>query len=81
MSGPQPTTRGGAEVASSFRAAPNLQPTFTLGGKPLPATASVRIWAQGEGKRVAQSLVSGMLLPEDIQFFSDGSKDSIVRRL
>ena len=50
-----------------------------LGGKPLPAMASVRMWAQGG--RVAHSLVSDLLLPEDIQFFSDGSEDSIVRWL
>ena len=52
-----------------------------LDGKPLSATASVRLWAQGNGGKVAQSLVNGLLLPEDIQFFSDGSKDSIVQWL
>ena len=60
---------------------PNWQPTFTLGGEPLPAVASVKMWAQGEGGRMAQSLVNGLLLPEDVQFFLDGSEDSIVRRL
>lgn len=30
---------------------------------------------------MAQSLVNGLLLPEDVQFFLDGSEDSIVRRL
>ena len=81
MSGPQPAAQGNAEVASSSRATPNWQPTFIFDGEPLPITASVRMWAQGEGGRVAQSLMSGLLLPEDIQFFLDGSKDSIVRRL
>ena len=52
-----------------------------LGGEPLPTNASVRMWAQGKGGRVAQSLVSGLLLPEDVRFFSDGFKDSIVPRL
>ena len=30
---------------------------------------------------MVQSLVSGLLLLEDVQFFSDGSEDSIVRQL
>ena len=71
----------GAGVASSSQAALGWQPTFMLGGEPLPADASVRTWAQDEGGRVAQSLVSGLLLPEDVRFFSNGTKDSIVRRL
>lgn len=52
-----------------------------LGGEPLLADASVRMWAQGKRGRVAQSLVSGLLLPKDVWFFSDGIKDSIVQRL
>ena len=53
VSGPQPTARGDAKVASSSQATPNWQPTFTLDGEPLPSSASVRMWAQGEGGRVA----------------------------
>ena len=30
---------------------------------------------------MVQSLVSGLLLLKDVQFFLDGSEDSIVRRL
>ena len=52
-----------------------------LSDEPLPVTTSVRMWTQGEGARVAQSLVHDLLLLKDVQFFSDGSKDSIVRRL
>ena len=69
VSGPQPVARGSAEVASSSWAMPNWQPTFTFSGEPLPASASVRTWAQGDGGRVAQSLVHSLLLPEDIWFF------------
>ena len=69
VSGPQPATQGGAEVASSSRATPNWQPTFTLSGEPLAASTSVRTWAQSDGGRVALSLVHGLLLPEDIWFF------------
>lgn len=39
-----------------------------LGGEPLLADASVRMWAQGKRGRVAQSLVSGLLLPKDVWF-------------
>ena len=30
---------------------------------------------------MAQSLVHGLLLAEDVRFFSEGDKDSLVRRL
>nr|POE77172.1 hypothetical protein CFP56_33125 [Quercus suber] len=39
------------------------------------------MWAQGEGGRVAESLVSGLLLLEDVHFWSEGFKDSIIQRL
>ena len=78
MSGPRPAAWGGIEVASSSLTVPNWQPTFTLSNEPLPASASIRTWDKGEGGRVAQSLVHGVLLSKDIQFFSDGSKESIA---
>ena len=65
-------------MASSSQTVPNWQPTFTLGDGPLPTFASIRTWDKGEGGRVAQSLVHGVLLSEDIQFFSDGSEESIA---
>nr|POE79227.1 hypothetical protein CFP56_31356 [Quercus suber] len=52
-----------------------------LGDVPLPASASVKMWAQGEGGRVAESLVRGLLLPQDVHFWSEGSEDSIVWKL
>ena len=48
---------------------------------PLPKSASVRAWEKGEGGRVAQSLVHGLLLPEDVSAFSDGTNESMGRRL
>ena len=65
-------------MASSLQAVPNWQPTSTLGKGPLPTTANVRMWAQGEGGWVARNLVHDLLLAEDIQFFADDSEDSIV---
>jgi len=69
------------KVASSSQPVIPWQPTFKLGKGPLPATASAIVWDKGEGGKVAQSLVHGLLLPEDIRFFSEGDKDSLVRRL
>nr|POF00485.1 hypothetical protein CFP56_55158 [Quercus suber] len=58
VSDTQPAAPSGTEVASSSQAVPNWQPTFMLGGAPLRATTSVKIWAQGEGGRVAESLTA-----------------------
>ena len=52
-----------------------------MDGKPLPSTASVRVWDKGEGGRVAQSLVRGLLLPEDVHVFDDGTAESLGQRL
>ena len=68
-------------MASSSRASQAWQPIFQLDGKLLPASASVRIWEKGEGGRVAQSLVHGLLLPEDMHTFEEGTEESMGRRL
>ena len=52
-----------------------------LDGKPLPSTASVRVWKKGEGGCVAQSSMHGILLPEDVHTFKDGTDESLGRRL
>ena len=52
-----------------------------LDGKPLPSTVCVRVWEKGEGGRVVQSLVHGLLLPEDVHTFEDGTNESLGRRL
>ena len=49
----EPATQTGMNVASTSRATSAWQPLFLLDGKPLPATASVRVWKKGEGGRVA----------------------------
>lgn len=65
----QPTAQIGANVMSSSWLVVHLQPTFKFGEGLLPATASVKVWYKGEGRRVAQSLVHGLLLAEDVRFF------------
>ena len=68
-------------MASTSRFEAGWQATFKLGNKPLLVFANVRTWAQGERGWVAQSLVQGLLLPEDVQFFLDGTDGSLARRL
>ena len=68
-------------VASSSRPAQLWQPTFELDGMPLLASASVWGWEKGEKGRVAQSLVHGLLLPEDMSAFADGTDESMKRRI
>ena len=46
---------------------------------PLLADASIRVWEKGEGGRIVQSLAHGLLLPEDVSAFADGTKESIGR--
>ena len=77
----EPPTQVGTNVASSSRFEGSWQPTFTFGGKPLPTSASVRVWAQGKGCRVAWSLVHDLLLPEDIHVFADATEESLASRL
>ena len=48
---------------------------------PLFADASVQVWEEGEGGRIAQSLARGLLLPKDMSAFADGTKESIGKRL
>ena len=76
-----PPAQVGTNVASSSRPAQLWQPTYELDGTLLPASASVRAWEKGEGGRVAQSLVHGLLLPEDVSAFADGTDGSMGRRL
>ena len=47
----------------------------------LPVDVSVRVWEKGEGGHIAQSLVHGLLLPEDVSAFADGTEESMGRRL
>ena len=60
------TAQIGTNVASTSRVAMEWQPVFQLNGKPLPTSASVRVWDKGERGRVTESLVHDLLLPEDI---------------
>jgi len=68
-------------VASTSRATSAWQPSFLLDNKPLPATASVRVWEKDERGCVAQILVHGLLLAEDVHTFEDGTDKSLGRQL
>ena len=47
---------------------------------PLLTDASVWVWEKGEGGHIAQSLAPGLLLPEDVSAFANGTKESMGRR-
>ena len=64
-------------VTSSSQVAPAWKPKFLLDGKPLPSTACVRMWEKGEGGCIAQTLAEGLLLPEDVHAFEEGSEESV----
>ena len=87
---PQPTgaivihesqTQVGPGVASSSQTAPAWKPKFLLDNKPLPSIACVRLWEKGEGGRIAQTLAEGLLLPDDMHAFEEGSEESVGHRL
>ena len=40
----------------------------------------MRVWEKGEGGRIAQTLAQGLLLPEDMHAFKEGSEESMGRR-
>ena len=68
-------------MASSSRPEAIWQPTFKFNDGPLPTSTNLKAWAQGQGERVAQSLVHDLLLLEDVQFFSDKIEELLARRL
>ena len=39
------------------------------------------MWEKGEGGWIAQTLAEGLLLPDDVHAFEDGSEESVRRRL
>ena len=39
------------------------------------------MWEKGEGGRIAQSLAEGLLLPNNVHAFEEGSEESVERRL
>ena len=77
----EPQTQVGLGIASSSLAAPAWKPKFLLDDKPLPSTACVRMWEKGEGGRIAQTLATGLLLPDDVHAFEEGTEESMGRRL
>ena len=77
----EPQTQVRPGVASFSQAAPAWKPKFLLDGKPLPSTACMQMWEKGKGGRIAQTLAKGLLLPDDVHAFEDGSEESVGRRL
>ena len=47
----------------------------------MPSTAYVQMWEKGEGGRIAQTLAEGLLLPNDVHAFEEGSEESVGHRL
>ena len=39
------------------------------------------MWEKGEGGRIAQTLAEGLLLPDDVHAFEEGSEESVGCRL
>ena len=39
------------------------------------------MWEKGEGGHIAQTLAEGLLLPDDMHAFEEGSEESVGRRL
>ena len=77
----EPQTQVRPGIVSFSQAAPAWKPKFLLDGKPLPSTACVRMWEKGEGGNIAQTLATGLLLPDDVHAFEEGTKESVGRRL
>ena len=75
---PTPTAQN---VASSSQTSRAWQPSFVLDGKPLPSSVCVRVWEKCEEGRIAQCLARGLLLPDDVHTFEDGTDESLGRRL
>ena len=75
------TAQTGTNVASTSRVAMEWQRAVQLNGKPLPASASVRVWDKGERGRVTESLVHDLLLPKDIHVFEDRTDESLGKWL
>ena len=77
----EPQTQVGPGIASSSQATPTWKPKFLLDGKPLPSTACVQMWKKGEGGRIAQTLATGLLLPDQVHAFKERTEESVGRRL
>ena len=39
------------------------------------------MWEKGEGGRIAQTLATGLLLPDDVHAFKEGTEELVERRL
>ena len=50
------------------------KPKCLLDDKPLPSTAYVRMWEKGEGGCIAQTLATGLLLPDNVHTFEEGTE-------
>ena len=39
------------------------------------------MWQKGKGNRIAQTLATGLLLPDDVHAFEERTEESVGRRL
>ena len=77
----EPQTQVEPGTTSSSQAAPAWKPKFLLDDKPLPSIACVRMWEKGEGGRIAQTLATSLILPDDVHAFEEGTEEAVGRRL
>ncbi|XP_030950334.1 uncharacterized protein LOC115974227 [Quercus lobata] len=78
-SDPRPTE---LVIASSFAPlSPNWQSVFMLGDCPLPTDSCIQNWASGQGGWIVDSLGQTLLLPDDMQYFVEGSDEAISLKL
>ena len=75
------TNLGLAEHSILFPSREAWKPKFLLDGKPLPASTCVWVWEKSEGGHITQTLAQGLILPEDVHAFEEGSEESIGRKL
>ena len=52
-----------------------------LGDRPLPTDSCIRNWASGQGGWIADSLGQTLLLPDNMQYFAEGSDEAISLKL
>ena len=77
-SNPRSTKMVGSNIASSSAPlASGWQSVFMLGDQPLPVTSSVRNQASGQGGRITDSVGQALLLPNDMQYFAEGSDEAV----
>ena len=68
-------------AASSSGSATPLKCSFHLGDKVLPSNSYVETWRNGKGGLVSDSLGQVLLLPANLEHYSDYKDDDLVLKL